>query len=114
MKRPNRRRVRQRTRALRQTISAMDFVASGTLHTRMKVCGRRNCHCAVDPNARHGPYHEWSRRQNQRLLHSIITEEQAKLIAEAIANHRTIQELLARWEQETAAEILNSNRDADA
>lgn len=91
----------------------MDLVASGTLHTRMKVCGRHNCRCALDPNARHGPYHEWSRRQNQRLLHSIVTEEQAKLFAEAIANHRTIQELLARWEQVTAAEILNPNRDPD-
>lgn len=91
----------------------MDFVASGTLHTRTKVCGRPNCRCAVDPNARHGPYHEWSRRQNQRLLHRVITDEQAKLFAEAIANNRKIQQLLACWEQETATEILNPNRGAD-
>ncbi len=113
MKRPNRHRLRQRTQALRQAIRAMDFVVSGTLHTRMKVCGRKNCRCAVDPNARHGPYHEWSRRQNQRLLHSIITEEQAKLFAEAIANYRKIQQLLALWERETAAELLDPNREVD-
>jgi hypothetical protein len=49
----------------------------------------------------------WSRRHNQRLLHSVLTSEQAKLLTEAIANYRKIHQLLARWEQETAKEILN-------
>ena len=113
MKKPSRHRLRQRTQALRRAISTLDFVASGTLHTRMKVCGRSNCRCAADPNARHGPYHERSRRHNQRLLHSVLTSEQAKLLTEAIANYRKIQQLLVRWQQETAREILNPNCDAD-
>ena len=113
MKKPSRHRLRQRTQALRRAIHTLDFIASGTLHTRTKVCGRPNCRCAVDPNARHGPYHEWSRRHNQRLLHSVLTSEQAKLLTEAIANYRKIQQLLARWEQKTAKELLNPNGDAD-
>jgi hypothetical protein len=113
MKKPSRHRLRQRTQTLRRAINTLDFVASGTLHTRTKVCGRPNCRCAVDPNARHGPYHEWSRRHNQRLLHSVLTSEQAKLLTEAIANYRKIQLLLVRWQQETAREILNPNCVAD-
>ena len=85
----------------------MDFLASGTVHTRTKVCGRMNCRCAVDPEARHGPYHEWSRRQEGRLVHSVITHEQARLFAKAIANYRELQRLLALWERETAEEILS-------
>ena len=85
----------------------MDFLASGTVHTRTKVCGRTNCRCAVDPEARHGPYHEWSRRQEGRLVHSVITHEQARLFAKAIANYRELQRLLALWERETAEEVLN-------
>jgi hypothetical protein len=42
-----------------------------------------------------------------------LTPEQAKLLTEAIANYRKIQQLLARWEQETAKELLNPNGDAD-
>lgn len=108
-KRPSRGRMRQRTRQLRRRIGAMDYVASGTLHSRTKVCGRKNCRCAIDPDARHGPYSEWSRRHDGRLLHSIVTPQQARLLARAIDNYREIQNLLRLWERETAAEILNSN-----
>ena len=106
-KRPSRIRVRERTRELRRAISAMDFVASGTIHKRTKVCGRKNCRCAVDPAARHGPYYEWSRRQEGRLFHSIVTPEQAEVLSRAIQNYRVIKQLLARWEYETAKEVLN-------
>jgi len=76
----------------------MDFVVSGTIHKRTKVCGRKNCRCAVDPAARHGPYYEWSRRQEGRLFHSIVTPEQAEVLSRAIHNYREIKQLLARWE----------------
>ena len=105
-KRPNSRRMRQRTKEIRRAIHAMDYVVAGTLHTRTKVCGRSNCRCAEDPDARHGPYHEWSRRQDGRLRHSVVAPEQAELLSTAIGNYREIQRLLARWERETAAEIL--------
>ena len=107
-RRTRRNRIRQRTRALRRAISAMDYVASGTLHSRTKVCGRSNCRCADDPNARHGPYHEWSRRSGGRLVHRVITAQQAESIARAIENHRELQELVARWEEETASEVLDA------
>jgi len=105
--RTRRNRIRQRTLALRRAISAMDYVASGTLHSRTKVCGRSNCRCADDPSARHGPYHEWSRRSGGRLVHHVITAQQAEIIARAIANHRELQELVARWGEETASEVLD-------
>jgi hypothetical protein len=100
--------LRARTQALRRAIAALDLLASGTVHVRTKVCGRENCRCAQDVNARHGPYHEWSRREDGRLLHSVVTPEQAKLLTEAINNHPKVQQLLDRWERETAAEILGA------
>jgi len=99
--------IRRRTQALRRRISALDYLASGTLHSRTKVCGRPNCRCAKDPRARHGPYHEWSRRSQGRLVHRILTAEQAELIARAIANYHELLELVARWEEETAAQVLD-------
>ena len=111
-KKPSRSRLRQRTKELRRAINGMDYVASGTLHTRTKVCGRSNCRCAADPDARHGPYCEWSRRQDGRLVHSVITKQQAALLARAIDNYREVQRLLAIWERETAAELLSTQRRA--
>lgn len=106
-KRSRRSGIRQRTKELRRAIDAMDYVASGTLHTRTKVCGRSNCRCADDPGARHGPYHEWSRRTEGRLVHRVITPEQARVIARAIGNLRELRRLLALWEDETASTVLD-------
>ncbi len=111
--RTRRNRIRQRTLELRRAISAMDYVASGTLHSRTKVCGRANCRCADDPSARHGPYHEWSRRTGGRLVHRVITAQQAEIIARAIVNHRKVQQLLALWAEETASEVLDAESEKD-
>jgi hypothetical protein len=106
-KQPSARRVRQRTAELRRAISAMDYACSGTLHSRTKACGRATCPCATDLDARHGPYHEWSRRKEGRLVHSVLSREQALLIRRGIANRREIDRLLALWEHATAADILH-------
>jgi hypothetical protein len=100
------RQLRARTKALRRAIAALDLLASGTVHVRTKVCGRDNCRCADDVSARHGPYHEWSRREDGRLLHSIVTPDQAQLLTQAIDNHHKVLQLLDRWQRETATEIL--------
>jgi hypothetical protein len=104
----SRARVRRRTRQLRQTISNMDYLASGTLHIRTKQCGRKNCRCAENPEARHGPYHEWSRREDGRLLHSVVTPKQAELLTAALDNYREILEILELWQRLTAQEILET------
>lgn len=89
----------------------MDYVSSGTLHTRTKVCGRKGSRCATDPQARHGPYYEWSRRIAGRLVHSVLSEEQAELVAEAIANYHEILRLLTVWEARTTQVILDLDDD---
>jgi hypothetical protein len=106
-KKPSIQRIRARSKELRRLIQRMDFVASGTIHVRTKVCGRKNCKCATDPEARHGPYYEWTRTKHGKLLHSVVTPAQARLLQRAIANYHEILSLLARWEDETASEILN-------
>lgn len=102
-------RVRRRTRAIRKAIEEMDLVSSGTLLKRTKVCGKPTCRCATDPSARHGPYYEWNRLMGGRLVHSVITEEQAELVALAIENQREIKRLLMRWEAVTTNFILDQD-----
>jgi len=106
-KKPSTKGIRARSQGLRKRIGRMDFVASGTIHVRTKVCGKKNCKCATDPEERHGPYHEWTRRKDGKLLHKVLTTEQAHFLKRAISNHREIQDILAQWEDETASEILN-------
>jgi len=99
----------RRVAAIKAKIVGMDLVCSGSLIERTKTCGKPNCQCATDPEARHGPYHEWSRREAGRLVHKIVTPAQARALTKAIANHREIERLLARWERETTSIILQGD-----
>lgn len=74
------------------------------------LCGQKACRCATDPTTRHGPYHEWTRRQGGRYRHSVVSPEQAKLLERGIANYRQIQHLLRLWEAETAEAILQPEK----
>ena len=93
--------ARQRIKELRDEIRKVDYVCSGTLHERTKVCGKPTCRCAVDLEARHGPYFEWSRLEGGRLVHRLLTKEQAELLRRAIGNYRRVQHLLRSWEDQT-------------
>jgi len=111
---PNRARLRTRTSALRKELGRLDFVVTGTLHHRTKVCGKPNCKCASDPNARHGPYYEWGRMRAGKLVQTTVTPAQAKLLERAIANHKRAKELLAEWERLSETEILKPESVRDA
>jgi hypothetical protein len=97
---------KQPIRALVDQIAGLGLICSGTLLERTKTCGKPNCRCATDPEARHGPYHEWSWREGGRLRHKIVPPEKVDLLREAIRNYRIVQELLGQWERESASIIF--------
>lgn len=99
---------RRRIVAIRDRLARIDLVCSGTLTERTKTCGKPNCRCATDPEARHGPYYEWTWREGGKLRHKILSPQQADELRRAIANYRDVQQLLQRWERESAAIILTS------
>lgn len=97
---------KSRISEIRDQILNIDHICTGTLLSRTKVCGKPGCRCAKDPAARHGPYYEWSRRREGKLVHSIISKETAEKIGDAINNRKTILRLLGEWERETTRIIL--------
>ena len=95
------REVKQKIAEIQRTLSAMQYLSSGTLLKRTKVCGNPRCHCASDPAARHGPYYEWSYLKAGKLRHRTLTPQQAELMRLAIANYRRAKKLLRAWEAQT-------------
>lgn len=93
--------VKEKIAAIQRALSAMQYLSSGTLLKRTKVCGNPRCHCATDPAARHGPYYEWSHLKAGKLRHRTLSPEQAELMRLAIANHRKVKKLLRAWEVQT-------------
>ena len=93
--------AREKIVAIRRALAELDYLCSGTLSTRMKVCGKPSCRCAQDPLARHGPYYEWGHMKGGALVHRAVTAEQAGLLQGAIDNHRRAKKLLREWEEQT-------------
>jgi hypothetical protein len=93
--------IQEKIAEIHRALSAMQYLSSGTLLKRTKVCGNPRCHCATDPAARHGPYYEWSHLKAGKLRHRTLSPEQAGLMRLAIANHRKAKKLLRAWEVQT-------------
>ena len=99
-----------RIERLRHQVLAMDLLCPGSIVQRFNTCGRPGCRCASDPTARHGPYYIWSRRENGRLVQTVVSPDQAKALQRAIRQHRKVLDLLARWGQESARRILGAGK----
>jgi hypothetical protein len=93
--------ARERIASIQATLSSMDYFCSGTLLRRMKVCGKAGCPCARDRNARHGPYYEWGHMKGGKLVHRMVSPEQAAILRLAIANYQKARKLMKAWEDET-------------
>jgi hypothetical protein len=93
--------ARERIEQIRQELGDIELLCSGTLLKRMKTCGSPNCRCAHDPAARHGPYYEWGHMRAGKLVHRVVSAEQAEVLRQAIANYRRLKKLLRGWESET-------------
>jgi len=94
-------RALERIARIREALSAIDYLCSGTLLQRTKLCGKPGCRCAQDPSARHGPYYEWGHMKGGKLVHRTVSPEQATILQLAIANHRKAKKLMQAWEDET-------------
>lgn len=96
----------ERLQRIRRQIMDLEHVCSGTLIYQTKVCGKPNCVCASDPAARHGPYYQWRRWENDRRIFKSLPESAAPGIARAIRNHRRLRRLMRLWERESARVLL--------
>lgn len=97
----NIKRIRERIVDIRRTINTIEYLCSGTLMKRMKLCGSPRCRCAIDPSARHGPYYEWGHMKGGRLVGRMVSPSQAAALRSAIAHYRKVRTLLRKWGVET-------------
>ena len=93
--------ARERIARIRESVGSIDYLCSGTLAKRMKLCGKPGCRCAQDPAARHGPYYEWGHMHDGKLVHRTVSPQQAVVLRLAIVNYRKVKKLLRAWEVET-------------
>ena len=93
--------ARARIARIREALARIDYLCSGTLLERTKMCGRPGCACAQDRTARHGPYFEWGYMRAGKLVHRQVSAPHAAVLRRAIHNYRMARRLLREWEVET-------------
>jgi len=81
---------------LKQELLNLGFVLQGSLTKRWMRCGKPTCRCQQDPQARHGPYYQWSWKNKGRTASVYLNPEQAELCKEWIANHRELERVTRR------------------
>jgi Family of unknown function (DUF6788) len=97
-----------RIQQLASDLSGTGFVSSGSVVHRFVPCGKPGCRCQADPPQLHGPYWQWSRVLRGKTVTRRLTENQARLYQEWIANRRRLTSILAEMDKvsQQAATIL--------
>jgi len=80
---------------LKASLADLGPFRRGTVLGRLVRCGSSGCRCHADPPQLHGPYYEWTRKVKGKTVTVRLTQEQARLLREWIANARRLDKILA-------------------
>ena len=93
----------RRYRALARQLGEIGYIAAGSLAPRFNRCGKANCACHADPPRLHGPYWQWTAKVGGKTINRRLTQREAELYTEWIANDRRARALLTQM-RDIAAE----------
>ena len=89
----------RRYRELAHKLSQIGWIASGSVASRTERCNKASCACASDPARRHGPYWHFTAKVGGKTVNKRLSERDAGLYNEWIANDRTVRSLLAEMRE---------------
>jgi Family of unknown function (DUF6788) len=92
---------RQRYVILTQSLARIGFVWPGTVQQQMLTCGKPQCACHKDPEARHGPYYYWTSKKKGKTVSKKLSREEAEILESWIKNRRTIDATIKRMMKES-------------
>jgi hypothetical protein len=102
-----------RYRQLAGQLADIGLIASGSIVRRYTRCGTPNCRCHTDPPQLHGPYWQWTAKAGGKTVTRRLTEHEAALYTEWIANDRQLRHILTQMRQTAtkATELLLKSTD---
>lgn len=86
-------------RDLAATLSRPAPMRRGSISERFMKCGRKECRCQHDRQARHGPYYSLTRIEGGKTRSRYLSAEQAALVRQQVeAGHEFRKKVEAYWE----------------
>ena len=89
-------RQEERYEKAKAEIDDLGFVLQGSVVERWMECGKPACRCHEDPEARHGPYYQWTWKAGGKTRSVYLTKEQAALCKKWIKNNRRLNRIVSR------------------
>lgn len=93
---------RRRYRELAAQLADVGYIAAGSITSRYTRCGTPSCRCHADPPQMHGPYWQWSAKVDGKTVTRRLSQAEAELYQEWIANDRQLRALIARMRKVAA------------
>ena len=84
----------QQYRELAAQLANIGMIHSGSVTRRYTRCATPGCKCHADPPQPHGPYYQWTAKLNGKTVTRRISEREAELYQEWIANDRQLRDLI--------------------
>lgn len=97
------RRYRQEYQRLKRQLQALGYICLGSITRRWITCGNLACACHRDPDRRHGPYYQWTRKVGGRTQTRMLNESLVRLYQEGIRNHRRFDAILEKMREVSLA-----------
>ena len=95
----------RRYRELAAQLAEIGLISSGSITLRYTVCGTPGCRCHANPPQRHGPYYQWTAKENGKTVTRRLSAPEAKLYQEWIANDRRMRRLIGQMRQVAAKAV---------
>jgi hypothetical protein len=89
----------QRYRELAAQLATIGLIHSGSITRRYTRCATPGCKCHADPPQPHGPYYQWTAKNNGKTVTRRLNESEAQLYQEWIANDRRLRHLIQQMRQ---------------
>jgi len=92
----------KRYRELAAELATIGLIHSGSVTRRYTHCGTPGCRCHAEPPQPHGPYYQWTAKVNGKTVTRRLSEGEAELYQEWIANDRRMRRLIQQMRQVAA------------
>ena len=92
----------RRYRELAGQLADIGLIYSGSITRRYTRCGTPGCKCHADPPELHGPYYQWTAKENGKTVTRRLNATEAELYQEWIDNDRQLRRILQQMREVAA------------
>ena len=91
----------QEFEACRKELGKTGFILTGSITKHYTKCQSPSCRCMKDPDYRHGPYYDWTRKVKGKTVTIRLSQEEVDILKEWIENKKEFYEIIKRMEMIT-------------